>query len=737
MHRFFVIMTVLCVCAGTLWGRSSQRTQAAAVSEPARVDAAVAAAPAGSVLPVIIRLRTESPASAYAALSADDKTRYTARLQAQQAGLVSRHAGLLKTLKAQPVISPLVFALLDVDGITALQNDPAVAAIHLDERHDTSLFESTTTIGSATANAAGYTGAGTSVAVLDTGVLSSHEFLAGQVVGEACFSTNYAAGGATSVCPGGGETAFGTGAGAPCDTDCQHGTHVAGIVAGKQLTRGGRTVSGVAPGAKIIAVQVFTKFTSGCGAGVPVCISSYTSDEIAALEWVYANRTTGSWGTLAAINMSLGGGAYSTMADCAGDPLKPIIDTLRAAGVATVIASGNESEVAKISGPACISSAIAVGAVTAARYGTLDAPASFSNRPAAINNLPDANNDRLLDFVAPGNEIMSAISNSTTSYDDYPGTSMATPHVAGAWALLKGIMPNASVLQVMTWLRTSGKMITDTRNGDPLLVPRIDVGAAAGLAAVAASATPTRTATTVKTPTKTKSPTRTATRNPKQSATKTRTRTKTATKTRTTTVTLTASAVPTATITQTPTALPGWSTSVVNGGFEQGLPQTAWVETSVVYSHLISTADGPVVPRHGSYFAWLGGTDDEISVLSTNITIPNEATYLRFYYHAASEETLCGADTVIISVNSAVVETLPLCFLTQTSSYVPYSVNVSAFRGQSIPFAMVLSTDSSLISHFLVDDVGFVSAPSQQIYRAPLHSSEQRFLSEMVNRRTP
>jgi subtilisin family serine protease len=84
--------------------------------------------------------------------------------------------------------------------------------------------------------------------------------------------------------------------------------------------------------------------------------------------------------------------------------------------------------------------------------------------------------------MAPGNVIMSSIATTITSFDDYPGTSMATPHVAGAWAVLKGITPGASVTQVLNWLRTTGKTIVDTRNSNPLSIPRISVSAAAAKA---------------------------------------------------------------------------------------------------------------------------------------------------------------------------------------------------------------------------------------------------------------
>jgi len=73
---------------------------------------------------------------------------------------------------------------------------------------------------------------------------------------------------------------------------------------------------------------------------------SWSSDQIAALDWIYANATTPSWGTLAAINMSLGSSVYQSTCDT--NPLKRTIDLLRGIGVATVIASGNNGQFRKL-----------------------------------------------------------------------------------------------------------------------------------------------------------------------------------------------------------------------------------------------------------------------------------------------------------------------------------------------------------------------------------------------------
>ena len=158
---------------------------------------------------------------------------------------------------------------------------------------------------------------------------------------------------------------------------------------------------------------------------------------------------------------------------------------------------------------------------------------------------------------------------------------------------------------------------------------------------------------------------------------------------------------------------------MTNGGFESGFTQTAWTWSSECCLRLISTAATPFLPRHGTYYAWLGGDDGETSVLATTLTIPAEATYLRLHTWVYSEETVCGNDVTTVKLNSVVVATIPLCFATNsTRGYVPFSIDVTALRGQTgIPLEIKTVTNSSLISHFLVDDVGYVSAPTDSIFR--------------------
>ena len=354
---------------------------------------------------------------------------------------------------------PYLTMELDKQRLEQAYADPSIKYIYEDKLLKPSLDTSVPLIGADTAWDEGYTGSGQVIAILDTGVDATHPFLSGKVVDGACFSTNYSSIGAVSLCPNGQSSQDGVAAADPnttmCDNDCDHGTHVAGIAAGNDPSLSGITYNGVAKYANIIAIQVFTRVndTDTCD-GESTCILSFTSDLIKGLERVYELR---SGYNIAAVNMSLGGGRFSGVCDDDDPAMKAAIDQLRAAGIATVVASGNDSYTDGISTPACISSAISVGATTDA-----DSVASFSNSAG------------ILDLLAPGTYIRSSIPGGGTAV--YSGTSMATPHVAGAFAILRSKDNAASVSDILFALKSSGIPITDNRNA--IRKPRIQVDAA-------------------------------------------------------------------------------------------------------------------------------------------------------------------------------------------------------------------------------------------------------------------
>ncbi|MBW5445889.1 S8 family serine peptidase [Cohnella sp. CFH 77786] len=363
-----------------------------------------------------------------------------------------------KTMKGFKTI-PYLTLEVDSDGLDVLLNDVNVKSIVEDvpipfnsvvvkESMDSPyLVDSTNIINTEMAWSQGYTGKDQTVAILDTGVDKTHPFLSNKVVSEACYSTTNSNNGSESLCPGGVGESTASNSGLDCTgiEGCGHGTHVAGIAAGK-----GDAFSGVAKDAKIIAIKVFSKFTPQACNSSTYCISSYTSDIISGLERVYQ---LSSQFHISSVNMSLGGGrSYST---CDDDPTKAIIDNLKSLGIATVIASGNEGYKDSVSAPGCVSSAVTVGATT--KYNDV---ADFSNSYS------------YLDLLAPGVNITSA--NNGGGFIEESGTSMAAPHVAGAWAVLKQKYPNASVDEILNMIQNGGVPITDIANN--ITKPRLDFG---------------------------------------------------------------------------------------------------------------------------------------------------------------------------------------------------------------------------------------------------------------------
>jgi serine protease len=204
-------------------------------------------------------------------------------------------------------------------------------------------------------------------------------------------------------------------------TDCNgHGTHVAGTIGGSTY--------GVAKSSLPRGVRVLNCSGSGSNSGV-----------IAGVDWVRANHVAP-----AVANMSLGGGASSA--------LDTAVNNLSNAGVTIAVAAGNSNVDACSSSPARAANAITVGSTT-----TTDARSSFSNFGPC------------LDIFAPGSGILSAWIGSTTATRTISGTSMASPHVAGAAALYKQANSSATPGTIRNALvnNATTNVVTSAGSGSP------------------------------------------------------------------------------------------------------------------------------------------------------------------------------------------------------------------------------------------------------------------------------
>jgi len=376
-------------------------------------------------------------------LNPSDEARQRSDILAAQNSLLSELKGTNYKVIGQSKSTPFMDLEVDSAALSILEKSPLVKTLSNEANIEFKrfLYQSVPLIGGAAAFLAGYDGSGQTIVIIGTGIDADHPMLDGKVVAEACYQSNFA-------CPNGQHAQFGTGAATTCIEfdDCDHETHVAGIAAGLEVTDPGteRTFSGVAKGAQIAAIRI----NSAAGNG-------NASDLISSLDYVYtvfANEFT-----IAAVNLSFGADYYPDQALCDADfpSIKGQIDRLRAAGIPTIIASGNERHTDGISAPACISSAVSVGATTKAD--------TIWNEPSPSTE--GSNTAAYLSLLAPGAGIYGPEPGDQYCCTTGGGTSDAAPHVAGAWAVLKQKKNNAKVGQVLNALQTTGVKITDTRSG--------------------------------------------------------------------------------------------------------------------------------------------------------------------------------------------------------------------------------------------------------------------------------
>jgi len=271
-------------------------------------------------------------------------------------------------------------------------------------------------VGAANLRRSGITGAGTAVAVIDTGIDAEHPyFRRGEgtaIVAQGCFVTYIADYPPQLPCAGNQSVVIGPdAANVNSDPSFTHGTHVAGIIAGNPTgIPAALGTWGMAPDTNLVIGRVF-------GSG-----GAFVSDIVAGMDWV---ASIAGQHNIVAVNLSLGAflGSRLNCTSIANSEYGAVVRRLTNAGVAVVAATGNEGSTNAQSMPSCASGVVSVGATEA------------DNTIASYSNISEAT-----DLVAPGSMIWS--STRAGEFAAYSGTSMATPVVSGSYALVHSTREN-------------------------------------------------------------------------------------------------------------------------------------------------------------------------------------------------------------------------------------------------------------------------------------------------------
>ncbi len=470
--------------------------------------------------------------------------------------------------------------------------------------------------------------------------------------------------------------------------DCNgHGTHVSGTVGGASY--------GVAKGVQLVGVRVLN--CSGSGT---------TAQVTAGIDWVTTHGIKP-----AVANMSLGGGIDTTLDNAVANSIN--------SGVTYAIAAGNSSTNACNSSPARVPAAITVGATDIS-----DNRASFSNFGTC------------LDIFAPGVSITSAWSTGDTATNTISGTSMATPHVAGAAALVASANPGWTPQQVRDFLvnNATNGLVANPGTGSPnklLFVVNAPVGNDFSISVSPTSGTVTSggsTTATVSTATTSGSAQTvtlsasglpagaTASFSPASvtsgaSATMTIT-TSTSTPAGSYHITITgtgSSATHTTSFTLTVNSTGGCSSpgqKLGNPGFESG--NTVWSATAGVIGQWGSQGQ----PTHsGTWNAWLDGYGaTHTDTLSQSVSLPGGcSTYtLSFWLHIDTAETTTtiAFDTLKVQIIDGATTTTLATYsnLNKGTGYTQKSFSLASFAGHTITVRFIGAEDSSLQTSFVVDD---------------------------------
>jgi subtilisin family serine protease len=348
---------------------------------------------------------------------------------------------------------PAIAGQANARAIAALEASPQVSFIQIDEAVQAHLAQSVPAIGADVVhNTYNITGQNVRVAVLDTGIDTDHPDLKNSLVAQHCFSL-----GATMIgdcLPG---RAFES---TSAEDENGHGSNVSGII----TSNGAVSSVGFAPSAQIVSIRVLDAHGAG-----------WVSDWIAGLNWIVANQSTLH---IKIINMSLGTNAlFAGNCDASQPTTANVLAQIHNLGITVFASSGNQGSSTTIASPACNSNVVAVGATYDSNVGRQPSSGTYSTLfnaswPAcfdAATNLQTitcfTNSDSALDILAPGAPITSDYLNGGLA--TFYGTSQASPTAAGVAALMLQAAPSLTPNQIEATLKSTGTLITDTRNGLP------------------------------------------------------------------------------------------------------------------------------------------------------------------------------------------------------------------------------------------------------------------------------
>src|SRR5687768_13321143 len=149
-----------------------------------------------------------------------------------------------------------------------------------------------------------------------------------------------------------------------------------------------------------------------------------------------------------------------------------------------------------------------------------------------------------------------------------------------------------------------------------------------------------------------------------------------------------------------------FSFSLLNGNFESG--KTVWAVSSTHNLNVITQSYSPnsATPHGGGWGAWLGGGNNETTIIQQQVTIPANIPYLG-YWHWIGSGDICGYDKAAILINNTVVHQYDLCSDQNTGGWRKKVVNLSAYGGQTVTLRFRVQNDSSLNSNLFLDDIAF------------------------------